>query len=119
MAAIDSRQLFSDFKLPVHKGDVYEFRCDPGQHWKDWWIKTNADGFFNLLAWIAGLRVKGVKCFCLCGCYNDDEATAFPIGLHKTITIEKDGYLSFFANDSKNHYGNNKGTIDMTIELKT
>ncbi|MGZ3874397.1 MAG: hypothetical protein ACXVJD_15860, partial [Mucilaginibacter sp.] len=60
-------------------------------------------------------RVKRSKCFCLCGVFNQDDSTAFPIGSNNTIVIEKTGLISFFANDAKGFYKNNSGRIDLTI----
>jgi hypothetical protein len=102
--SIDSREPFSGFKLPVAAGQIIEFECDKNQRWQDLFVRTSPDGFFNPLAWIAGLRVRGVKCFALCGCYNDDVRTAFKIGTGCTIRVEKDGFLSFFANDTDGYY---------------
>ncbi len=108
---------FPDTKIAVTIDEEYSFTCDASQHWTDWYRKTGPDGFFNFFAWIAGLRVKGVKCFCLCGAYNDDYTKkGFPIGTEKTVTITENGSLSFFANDAPGHYGNNKGSVIMNIK---
>lgn len=115
--SIDSREPFSGFKLPVTAGQKIEFACDKGQRWKDLFFKSSPNGFFNPLAWVAGLRVRGVKCFALCACYNDDIKTAFKIGTGRTIEVEKDGFLSFFANDTEGYYYNNYGSVE--LEIKT
>ena len=107
---------FPKTKIAVTTGEVYKFTCDASQRWTDWYITRGPNGFFNFFAWIAGLRVKGVKCFCLCGAYNDDYTNkGFPIGTAKTVTITENGTLSFFANDAPGHYGNNKGSVIMSV----
>ena len=66
-------------------------------------------------AWIAGLRLKDTKCFCLCGAYNDSDKEAFTIGSGKTISITHGGMLSFFANDVPAHSNNNKGSVELEV----
>jgi len=91
--------------------------CEPGQKWRDWFISTTPDGFYNIIASLAGLRVPHVKCFCLCGGFNEDVATAFAIGSSKIFDITvPDGELSFFPNDAKGAYKNNKGSITINIK---
>ena len=107
---------FPATKIEVSVGQVYSFTCAASQHWTDWYIKSGPNGFFNFFAWIAGLRVKGVKCFCLCGAYNDDyKNKGFPIGTGREVAINESGTLSFFANDAPGHYGNNKGSVIMNV----
>ena len=112
---IDSKEKFSSTKFPVLPAVTYELSCDGTQRWCDSYIKTSPKGFWNPLASIAGLRVKKVKCFCLCGCYDDDLHTAFAIGTGCRITSDRKGYLSFFANDADAHYRNNEGSIVLKI----
>ena len=111
-------QLFSAQKLHVRAGELYEITCDGQQRWKDWFIPSSPEGFWNPFAVLAGLRVKKAKCFCLCACYNDDISTAFPIGTGKEVRVELDGYISFFANDSHNHYKNNSGEVKVVATRK-
>ena len=110
---VQADQHFSSQKLHVRAGELYDISCDGSQRWKDWFIKSSPEGFWNPLAIMVGLRVKNVNCFCLCACYNDDITTAFPIGTGKEVRMEQDGYLSFFANDSAKHYKNNRGQMEV------
>lgn len=114
-ATINANQKYSSFKLPVSAGETYEFHCDGKQRWIDWFIKSSPRGFWNPLAKLAGLRVKKANCLCLCGCYNDQDYHAFPIGTGNVVTIAHSGFLSFFANDSAAHYRNNKGSVTLEI----
>ncbi len=111
-----AKDVYSKEKLLVSPNEVYLFSCDEDQSWADWFIKTTPKGFFNPLASIQGLRVKKVKCFCLCGAYNQSDEGAFAIGMHNEVTMQEAGNLSFFANDTAGYYHNNKGSIKVTIE---
>lgn len=113
---IIASEKYSTDKVEVKRGERYHITADSKQRWTDWFIRTTPDGFFNILASLAGLRVKGVKCFSLCGAINEDDTTAFAIGSDKVFSIDKDGLLSFFANDAAKHYGNNKGSIEINIK---
>ncbi len=112
---IQANEQYSSHKIEVEKNEVYQFVCDKHQRWKDWFICSSPEGFFNLFAWLAGLRVKGVKCFCLCGTYNDQDQKAFSIGINKIETIKENGTLSFFANDTNGFYYNNHGSVKLQI----
>jgi len=111
-----AKDIYSGEKLLINPNEVYLFFCNEDQTWTDWFIRTTAKGYFNLLASIKGLRLKHVKCFCLCGAYNQSDAGAFAIGMHNEVTMREAGNLSFFANDTAGYYHNNKGSIKVTIE---
>ncbi|WP_149243064.1 hypothetical protein [Dyadobacter sp. 32] len=113
---VDTEEKFSSIKFPGQKSITYQLSADGNQQWCDWFIKTSPKGYWNPLASVIGLRMKNVKCFCLCGCYNDDISTAFAIGEDCQIIADQDGYLSFFANDSDNYYNNNRGSIGWRLQ---
>lgn len=112
---VNANKLYSDEMISVKFGEEYEFFCDPGQHWKDWFISSGPDGYFNPLAGLAGLRTKRTPCFCLCGAYDYDDSTSFGIGSIKIVEIKSTGVISFFANDAKRYYKNNSGSIKLNI----
>ncbi len=114
--AVDSRELYSSEQLRVTIKEEYEFQCNHMQKWKDWFIKTHANGYLNPIAALIGLRVKKTKCFRLCGCYNNNDASAFSIGMKGKTTVIVTGSLSFFANDVRGFYWNNYGTVDLTVK---
>lgn len=115
--SVDARELFGGTPLlSVTKGEVYSFSADKKQVWKDSWVKTNVEGFFNILLWFSGRRVNGVKCFALCGTIGKDETNHFKIGSSlSNFTIPTTGELYFFPNDSIRHYDNNEGTIEVVV----
>lgn len=106
---------YSGETLTVQKDEQYTFGVAADQKWRDWGFSCGADGYFNLLASVFGQRVKGAKCFCLCGVYDQNDDTAFAIGSAKTLTTTREGTMSFFANDSRGFYFNNKGSIQIAI----
>ncbi len=112
---INAAEPFSTEKVSVNKGEEYHIYSEPNQIWNDWYIKASPDGYSNFIGAIWGLRVKGAKCFCLCGAYNEDHSRVFAIGSDKTFIIEDSGTLSFFANDVKGFYGNNRGVIAINV----
>src|SRR5438067_1289894 len=113
---VDSAACYSADELAVTAGEQYEFSCDPGEPWNDWWVKPNADGYSNPLASLWGQRLRGAKCFCLCGAYDEDDRTAFAIGSRLQLTAAQSGKIRFFANDARHFYFNNKGALHLTIK---
>jgi hypothetical protein len=112
---IHAKEKWSSHRVVTSQGQKYRIWCEGKQQWKDSFFNSSPDGFFNLLAYIAGQRVKGVKCFCLCGAYNEDISTGFAIGSLKEFDVMVSGQLSFFPNDTSWAYGNNKGKIKINV----
>lgn len=114
---VEAKDLFGgDPELIVEKGEYYLFEVPENQKWKDWCINTNADGFINPLLLISGRRVKGVRCFTLCGTIGKNEDYHFKIGSFlENYKIPISGSLYFFPNDSIRHYSNNSGAILVTV----
>lgn len=110
-----ARESYSTDGLVVTFGEHYKFSCHPDECWVDWYLPSSPDGITNVFAWLAGLRVRDAKCFCLCAAYHKHEG-GFGIGSAKNITITQNGTLWFFANDAKNAYGNNRGIITLNIK---
>jgi hypothetical protein len=113
---IHADQRYSRDGLIVNTGERYLFQVDKNDRWIDLFIPSSANGFTNPLAMISGIRIKGVKCFCLCGCLNEDDTSAFPIGTSAEITMKQSGNLSFFPNDSWDYYKYNFGFVNLKIK---
>ena len=77
---VHAKDTFSSDLLRVSSGEAYSFNVDPSDHWYDSFIKTNADGFCNILLRNKHKRVPRSKCFTLCGTLEPDENYHFPIG---------------------------------------
>jgi hypothetical protein len=113
---IQAVDFVSTQKLEVQKEEVYDFDCNPTQRWKDWFISSGPDGFYNPLASLVGLRFKNVKCFALCAGYISNQSESFVIGSGiEKKSISSTGELFFFANDSPKHYRNNRGSVEMKV----
>lgn len=54
--------------------------------------------------------------FHLCGAIHRDRRTCFAIGARGRYEVKASGELTCFANDVPGFYGNNQGTISLTIE---
>lgn len=107
---------YSSNTITVAEGQSYHICCDEKQRWRDAIFSSKPTGYFNPFALIAGMRVRKTKCFCLCGVYDKDDSTGFAIGINKTFIVPKEcEQLSFFANDTKNYYKNNHGSIVINI----
>jgi hypothetical protein len=115
---IEAADRYSTDTLQVGENEHYHFFCTHGQTWKDWFYYSGPDGYFNPLAWLLGLRVKGVRCFCLCGTMNEEDKNAFSIGPLFTFKAQSSGELSFFANDVSWCYFNNSGDMNVQITRK-
>lgn len=113
---VNAGDVYSENQIQAKEGEVYRIWCDTGQWWVDMVIPSGANGYYNPLANMFGQRVKGVKCFCLCGTYDNNDSAAFAIGSAAEITITQRGQLSFFANDVPGYEWNNWGSIQVNIE---
>lgn len=115
---------YSSSYVAVKENETYDFKVDPNDKWTDWFIRTNANGFWNILLRNKMKRVPDYRCFKLCGTIERNEEGHFAIGTSKEWTSSKEGFLYFFANDSKKlnrqgkfkYYNNNKGCIGLKIK---
>lgn len=104
--------------IEVKEGEVYSFSSLKSPKWIDWFMPSNANGFWNPILLNSKKRVKNVTCFKLCGTINQNEDGHFMIGGNLVDhEIKKNGALYFFANDHFNlkYYKNNHGFIRLTI----
>ncbi len=115
---IYAKDYYSRNSIEVRAGEEYLFRVEPGQKWVDFFIPTSVLGFNNILLKEKKKRLKGVKCFALCGTIDKNEEDHFYIGDQLQWTAPKDGNLHFFANDHINcfFYKNNWGKIELNID---
>lgn len=119
----DTRERFGA-PLPVKEGEVYRLSCPSGQRWKDWFVRTGPAGFNNPLLHIFKPRLRGAKCFCVCGGVRnpgsqgrDADQNLFQIGYGPVeYTVPADGELYFFVNDAWGAYRNNRGVVQIVVE---
>ena len=113
---IRARQPYSDETIDVKEGEVYNVHCHEKQYWIDLFIPASPAGYYNPLANLVGQRLKGTKCFCLCGVYDRNDTTAFEIGKGRNITCQLTANISFFANDVPGFDWNNWGKITINVK---
>jgi len=131
--SVDSSHVFGKHDpIKVYETEIYDFQVYPNQKWSDFYfIKTTARGFNYFFK--NRLRVKGAKYLNLCATINckenyynmlrgkekkikDDIENTFIIGLKKEkYEVNKEGYLSLFANDHLGYYRNNRNSIKVKI----
>jgi len=121
---ICAKQEWVDTGMSVEAGDVLSFSAEGT--WVDLWIRCSANGYwaplfymlnkppripdkqryFRLMGRIArdGLQPK-----------EDDALETFPIGKAADITARWAGRLFVFANDRRGFYGNNRGSVSLTV----
>lgn len=105
--------------IEVHQGEVYEFRVYGNQRWTDWYRTTDADGYrWGLNSLFAHWKRTRAPWFALTGAFDRNDATAFLIGVRSGPTIQRSGVLYAFANDVRRAYGNNHGSLELTIKRK-
>jgi uncharacterized protein (DUF2235 family) len=123
--------------LSVEAGDQYEIQAQG--EWNDATEKCHADGWDGY-EWLVKLRrVIDKSWFYLCmsvspdptlelrqasflkgivqlGGRLDSGSVIYPVGLRQKVTVSQPGFVYFFANDAPTHYGNNSGSLDVTIK---
>lgn len=110
------------------RGGVYEFRIKDTESWSDAEIKCGPEGWTSdELPWFKELvveRFEGARrrpdanWFELVGALGDEDDVLFRIGkggADNRYTAERDGDLYTFANDLKSRYGNNSGSLEVTV----
>ena len=116
---ISAKDFYSYMSVKVKKGEVYSFLVMGQYKYKDFMVRTTADGWNNgMLETFGknGKRMKNAACFSLCGAIGKNEDNHFRIGSRlQNHTMKVDGNLHFFANDHKNFYWNNKGCLMVKI----
>lgn len=111
-----AEEFYSATKVEVSPGEKYIIAQAGEEKWKDSWISAGIDGYsWNVLACVLGLRVPSASCMSLCATYNELENEAFLLAGTDTLTIERDGRLSFFANDVPAFYDNNSGSLAIAV----
>lgn len=119
LVTIDSKPLWNDTGITLLAGQNYHFQAT-GQ-WIDWKNTCDADGYQSpnfLLKLCEGLRrMPQAPWFALIG--SIDKNNFFLIGTDTNITAPKTGRLYCFANDVIIAYGNNQGSLQLTVTRLT
>lgn len=121
---VSSELLWSPTDFEVVAGMRYRIEVTPPeQTWKDWTLTYDANGGTSFLQrfFRPCLRVKSeggrrAEFFTLIGTIGKSLEHAFIIGIGpREWTAPISGTLFCFANDCSFAYGNNEGSIDVTI----
>lgn len=116
MAKIDSRKKWNDTGINVVAGRKYKYRATG--LWKDWYIECDANGFSQLLMDLGNWtkRVPSAKWFQLVCAVNQDTSKFIKLGTAGTFNAPYSGRLWAFANDAAFAYGNNSGSVELSIQ---
>ena len=102
--------------IAVYDGETYQITATG--EWQDAdYTPSDADGFEGMNApMFFGMLLKplpGASYMKLCG---KVEGWKFPIGNSTMVKMKRSGKLYLFPNDAKGYFGNNSGTMEVTIQ---
>lgn len=112
---ICARPMWNDTKIMVLAGSRY--RLEAKGRWTDLITTCNANGYSEpLLKFSEPLRrMPDANWFALICAVNSDKKSLFLIGTRQTISVLRNGILTCFANDVITMYGNNTGSVKLTV----
>ena len=116
-AGVHAGVKWNDTTIEVYKGERYRFIATGV--WYDATIKCGPDGYPSPNWWFKLLqpfrRYPKGNWFELIGVIGQDLKNAFAIGNGTELEVQQDGILYCFANDLQLFYGNNSGTVQLSI----
>lgn len=111
--------------LGLERGATYRIEVVGDQRWVDGDISCGPDGWTSdQLPWYSEALVRHLELerrhpaanwFELIGAFEDDDRDLFRIGAATTVRAPRDTQLYAFANDLTNKYGNNHGSLTVTV----
>ena len=112
---VDAKNLWNDTGLDVVDGDMLGVSA-AGQ-WTDWYVTCGPDGYAPwYLALLGGLRrMPAAKWFELVACAGQDLSNCVAVGDRASFVVKGAGRLYLFANDAPFAYGNNTGSLAVTL----
>ncbi len=127
---VNSKEKYNHSGFLFAKGETYEIRVPSGQTWKDknqlygsnGWTTSVAPLLYRplikLFEW--SRRHPKANWFCLIGSIGESDDELFEIGDCGAMdyTAISDGEFCAFANDCSFVYGNNSGSIEVTMKKK-
>ncbi len=115
MATIDSKKKWNDAGVDLIAGRRYRYSATG--RWKDWFIRCDTDGYSNLFmdlyGWIK--RTPSARWFQLIGAVDKHPAYIVKLGTSGTFTAPASGRLWAYANDAPFAYGNNSGSVELSV----
>jgi hypothetical protein len=118
---IRAHELWNRTGVAIEASATYLFEVRGDQHWFDFWIETDADGYSRWwLKLVEGLRrVPTANWFALIGTLDGSLESAWVIGRGGQYTATASGELVCFANDIDSMYWNNWGALVLTVTRLT
>ncbi|MDX2369057.1 MAG: DUF2235 domain-containing protein [Colwellia sp.] len=124
---IEADALYNYTGIMMEKNSKYKITAESTGQWYDATIDCGADGWTRASeslglkeAFIAAAepfrRVSKANWFQLCGSIGSSDENAKKIGCSGTFIAGKSGEFTAFANDLESKYGNNSGSIEITIK---
>ncbi len=124
---IEADAIYNHTGIMMAKNSEYEITAQTEDEWYDASIDCDANGWTRKTeslglkeAFIAAAepfrRVSKANWFQLCGSIGTSDEYAKKIGLCGKYVVGKTGEFTAFANDLESKYGNNSGSIDITIK---
>lgn len=125
---VESDRFYNYTGIIVEENEIYDISVFKGDKWHDGEeISCNGDGWncdkeslgllevpIRLMKWRR--RVQDADWFTLCATVDSDDSLAMAIGQQGKYKTKNDGELLLFANDLKSKYGNNSGSLRVTIK---
>jgi len=115
---VNAKPHWTDSGLSVQVGQP--LRISAAGEWTDWTIRSGPESYAKAAPKpFEGLRrVPGANWFAPIGCVEKSLAHHFVVGRGGTFTAPATGRLYFFANDVSFMHWNNKGHVDVVIEVE-
>jgi hypothetical protein len=104
-------------KSVYKSGDKLAIVADDGATWQDvdGKVTTSARGYPNAVKISLRYSTDNANIMVLICCMNNNLDSCKNIGVNSIYTVPENGVLSCFANDNDKTYGNNIGTIPITV----
>ena len=119
---VDARNRWNHSGLRLMALQSYEFKVADVQNWRDAGIdSTPESGHIRRICWLQAPPVKWLRryrkanWYSLVGSIGKSPRSYFPIVGGRIYTPETTGELLSFANDFVLAYGNNEGTLRLTV----
>src|SRR4051794_13746210 len=118
---VSAKALWNHSGILARQGERFTLETGNVADWRDAWVKASPDGQ-NHVPWVLDnkfarsfLRYPHAEWYALVGAMDERLDTCFLVGRSVTLEAGHGGELCFFANDALWAYGNNHGTLDLTI----
>lgn len=114
---VEAKPHWNDGKVSVVEGQRLQISATGT--WTDWTITRGPEGFskWYLKPSEGGRRIPKANWFALIGCVGQTLDHCFVVGRGGTFTAPATGRLWFFANDVECMHWNNKGQVDVTVDV--